>query len=163
MASKQANAIKDLYGSWKTAMGANPEMDLAETRDLFDQWGDITGEPGGVDYIEETCGGVPCLWAVPKGASEDRVLICTHGGGYVVGSMFTHRKMFGHLCWNRGSNPSTSPRREIQPAVPCVRACCLRSGTRVCRWLPPVCRCRRITIWNSPVKPWTRRPMSTAS
>lgn len=98
MASKQANAIKDLYGSWNAAMGANPEMDLEETRELFDQWGDITGEPGGVDYIEETCGGVPCLWAVPKGASEDRVLICTHGGGYVVGSMYTHRKMFGHLA-----------------------------------------------------------------
>lgn len=98
MASKQANAIKELYGSWLAAMGANPEMSLEEIRDLFGQWGNITGEPGGVDYIEEDCDGVPCMWAVPKGAQADRVLICTHGGGYVVGSMYTHRKVFGHLA-----------------------------------------------------------------
>lgn len=98
MASKQANAIKDLYGSWLAAMGANPEMSLEEMRDLFEQWGNITGEPGGVDYIEEECNGVPCMWAVPKDAQTDRVLVCTHGGGYVVGSMYTHRKMFGHLA-----------------------------------------------------------------
>jgi monoterpene epsilon-lactone hydrolase len=98
MASKQANAIKELYGNWLATMGANPEMSLDETRAMFEQWGDITGEPGGVDYIEEDCNGVPCMWANPKGASADRVLICTHGGGYVCGSMYTHRKMFGHLA-----------------------------------------------------------------
>ncbi len=98
MASKQADAIKVLYGNWLETMGANPEMSLDETRAMFEQWGDITGEPGGVDYIEEDCNGVPCMWANPKGAKADRVLICTHGGGYVCGSMYTHRKMFGHLA-----------------------------------------------------------------
>ena len=98
MASPQANSIKRLYGSWLKAMGENPEMSLEQTRELFDEWGDITGEPGGVDYIEEECNGVPCMWAVPKGAALDRVLVCTHGGGYVVGSMYTHRKVFGHLA-----------------------------------------------------------------
>ena len=98
MASKQANAIKQLYGNWLESMGANPEMSLEETRLMFEQWGDITGEPGGVDYIEEDCNGVLCMWANPKGAKADRVLICTHGGGYVCGSMYTHRKVFGHLA-----------------------------------------------------------------
>jgi monoterpene epsilon-lactone hydrolase len=98
MASKQANAIKELYGNWLATMGANPEMSLEETRLMFEQWGDITGEPGGVDYIEEDCNGVLCMWANPKGATTDRVLICTHGGGYVCGSMYTHRKVFGHLA-----------------------------------------------------------------
>ncbi|HJP36967.1 MAG: alpha/beta hydrolase [Gammaproteobacteria bacterium] len=98
MASTQAKAIKDLYGSWLAAMAANPDMPLEEMRALFEQWGNITGEPGGVDYIEEDCDGVPCLWAAPKGAKSDRVLVCTHGGGYVVGSMYTHRKVFGHLA-----------------------------------------------------------------
>lgn len=98
MASKQANAIKELYGNWVATMGANPEMSLDETRLMFEQWGDITGEPGGVDYIEEDCGGVLCMWANPKGATTDRVLICTHGGGYVCSSMYTHRKVFGHLA-----------------------------------------------------------------
>jgi len=98
MASAESNVIKDLYTGWLGAMAAKPDMSLEEMRALFDQWGNITGEPGGVDYIEENCDGVPCMWAAPKGAAADRVLICTHGGGYVVGSMYTHRKVFGHLA-----------------------------------------------------------------
>jgi epsilon-lactone hydrolase len=98
MASEESNVIKELYDGWLAAMGSDPEMSLEKMRALFDQWGNITGEPGGVDYIEEDCNGVPCMWASPKGAQADRVLICTHGGGYVVGSMYTHRKIFGHLA-----------------------------------------------------------------
>jgi monoterpene epsilon-lactone hydrolase len=98
MASKQAEALKDLYRGWVVAMNANPTMGLDEIRDIFEHWGDVTVEPGGVDYIEVDAGGVPALWAVPKGCREDRVLICTHGGGYVTGSMYTHRKMFGHMA-----------------------------------------------------------------
>lgn len=98
MASPQANAIKDLYNGWMEVMAANPEMSLDEMRDLFEHWGDITGEPGGVDYTEVDAGGVEAMWAVPKGCAEDRVLLCTHGGGYVCGSMYTHRKMFGHIA-----------------------------------------------------------------
>lgn len=98
MASKQSAALKNLYGSWLSAMGSNPEMSLDEMRELFDHWGDVTGEPGGVDYLEVEAAGVPCLWAVPKGCAQDRVLLCTHGGGYVVGSMYSHRKMFGHFA-----------------------------------------------------------------
>ena len=98
MASKQAEALKDLYRGWVVAMNANPTMGLDEIRDIFEHWGDVTVEPGGVDYIEVDAGGVPSMWAVPKGCREDRVLICTHGGGYVTGSMYTHRKMFGHMA-----------------------------------------------------------------
>jgi epsilon-lactone hydrolase len=41
---------------------------------------------------------VRSMWAVPKGADHDRVLLCIHGGGYIAGSVFTHRKMFAHLA-----------------------------------------------------------------
>ena len=40
----------------------------------------------------------PAMWAVPKRSSPDRVLLCIHGGGFVSGSIYTHRKMFGHLA-----------------------------------------------------------------
>ena len=98
MASPQADAIKDLYRNWVGAMAANPEMNLDEMRELFDTWGDITGEPGGIDYLEVDAGGVEAMWAVPKACKDDRVVLCTHGGGYVVGSMYTHRKIFGHIA-----------------------------------------------------------------
>lgn len=98
MASKQAAQLNTLYQSWLAALGANPEMPLDELRAMFEHWGDVTGEPGGVDYIETSAGGLPALWAVPKACQEDRVLLCSHGGGYVTGSMYTHRKVYGHLA-----------------------------------------------------------------
>ncbi len=98
MASVQSESIKKLYGSWLTEMTDKPDMELDEIRALFEHWGDITGEPGQVDYVEVDAGGVEAMWAIPKGCAEDRVALCTHGGGYVTGSMYTHRKLFGHIA-----------------------------------------------------------------
>ena len=98
MASPQAEAIKHLYQGWLAAMEREPNLGLEGLRDLFEHWGDITAEPGDVDYLEVDAGGVLAMWAIPKGCAEDRVALCTHGGGYVAGSMYTHRKMFGHLA-----------------------------------------------------------------
>jgi epsilon-lactone hydrolase len=98
MASPESEALKTLYRGWAAALAANPEMPLDELRLMFEHWGDVTAEPGGVDYIETNAGGVPALWAVPKGCAEDRVVPCLHGGGYVTASMYTHRKVYGHLA-----------------------------------------------------------------
>jgi epsilon-lactone hydrolase len=98
MASKQAEELNKLYLEWVAALQANPEMPLDELRHMFEQWGRITGEPGGVDYIETNAGGVPAMWAAPKSCTQDRVLLCAHGGGYVVGSMYTHRKVYAHVA-----------------------------------------------------------------
>ena len=98
MASKQADELKTLYQGWVAAMEANPEMSLDELRRRFEHWGDVTAEPGGVDYAETDAGGVRALWATPKGCAESRVLLCAHGGGYAVASMYTHRKVYGHVA-----------------------------------------------------------------
>jgi acetyl esterase/lipase len=68
-----------------------------------ESWGDLTAEPRGVDYLETEAAGLPAMWAVPRGASTDRVLMCIHGGGFVSGSIYTHRKMFGHLAKAAGT------------------------------------------------------------
>jgi len=98
MASKECESLNALYRGWVAALAANPEMPLDEMRRMFDRWGDITGEPGGVDYIETELGGFDALWAAPKGCAQNRVLLCAHGGGYVVGSMYTHRKAYAHVA-----------------------------------------------------------------
>jgi acetyl esterase/lipase len=98
MASRESEQLKALYRGWVAALEADPEMPLDELRRLFERWGDITAEPGGVDYIEVDAGSVPAMWAVPKGCDPSRVLLCAHGGGYVVGSMYTHRKIYGHVA-----------------------------------------------------------------
>jgi acetyl esterase/lipase len=68
-----------------------------------ESWGDLTAEPRGVDYLESEAAGLAAMWAVPKHASTDRVLMCIHGGGFVSGSIYTHRKMFGHLAKAAGT------------------------------------------------------------
>lgn len=98
MASKESLALEHLYRGWVAAMAENPGASVDELRRLFGHWGDVTAEPGGVDYIEVEAGGVPAMWAAPKGAVKNKVLLCSHGGGYVVGSMYTHRKLFGHIA-----------------------------------------------------------------
>jgi epsilon-lactone hydrolase len=100
MASKESKRV-DHY--WKTVRQSAmaPEPDELVTNA---QWDVLTGEPRGVDYLEIDAGGVPALWAVPHGTAEDApVLLCFHGGGYVGGSMFTHRKMFAHLAKAAGA------------------------------------------------------------
>ena len=97
-ASAQAQAIKDLYQGWVERMTANPEMDVATLRDMFESWHLLTAEPSGVSYDEVDAGGVPAIWCTPEGAAMDRVVIWAHGGGYVVGSMHSHRKATGHLA-----------------------------------------------------------------
>lgn len=98
MASIQSDDIIALYKGWVSEMTKNPGMSVEDLRRLFDHWGDVTHEPGDVDYLEVDAGGIPAMWANPKGAAQDRVLLCAHGGGYVVGSMYSHRKMFGHIA-----------------------------------------------------------------
>jgi acetyl esterase/lipase len=84
-----------------------------------ESWGDLTAEPRGLDYLETEldteAGTLPAMWAVPhlggavppdplaKAAAADRVLLCLHGGGFVSGSICTHRKMYGHLAKAAGA------------------------------------------------------------
>src|SRR4030095_9298957 len=98
MPSKQIGAVKRLYRNWVEAMTANPDMPLDEWRDMVEGWVILTAEPGAVDYVEVCAGGVLAMWAVPKACAEDRVILCLHGGGFVTGSMYTHRKLFSHLA-----------------------------------------------------------------
>lgn len=102
MASKQSEELKLLYQGWAATIGANPNMSLDEWRDLIEHWAEVTAEPGGVDYLETTADGVPAMWAVPKHCAEDRVLLSLHGGGYVTGSIYTHRKLFAHIAKSIG-------------------------------------------------------------
>jgi monoterpene epsilon-lactone hydrolase len=93
MPSKQSEAVRR---RWEAARLAMTRADGEGPDD--ESWGDLTAEPRGVDYLETEAGGRPAMWAVPAGSSADRVLLCLHGGGFVSGSVYTHRKMFGHLA-----------------------------------------------------------------
>jgi epsilon-lactone hydrolase len=92
MPSRQSEAVRRRWEASRLAM-TQPEDGPDD-----ESWGDLTAEPREVDYLETKAGGRPAMWAVPKRSAADRVLLCLHGGGFVGGSIYTHRKMFGHLA-----------------------------------------------------------------
>ena len=61
--------------------------------DVSRPWESLSTEPSGL--CEE-------LWLRPAGADDDRVLLAIHGGGFVSGSIATHRRVFGHLALAAG-------------------------------------------------------------
>ncbi|RWD69812.1 alpha/beta hydrolase [Mesorhizobium sp.] len=83
---------------WDGLAAAEQPKSMQAMRLLDDHWATLTAEPADVDYRHEVVGGVRCLWAEPKGGLADRVLLCFHGGGYMMGSPYSHRKLYGHLA-----------------------------------------------------------------
>lgn len=85
------NLIRDAYVE-------DPDLPRSECRRMFEHWGDSCQDPKGVDYIEVDAQGIECIWAIPKGCIEDRVIISMHGGAYANGSMYSHRKLYAQIA-----------------------------------------------------------------
>lgn len=99
MASKQSLANKHHYENLVAHAKELEAMPPGEATAWNDaEWTKLTAEPGGVDFIEVEVADRAALWIVPKGAVQDRVILYVHGGGFVGGSIYTHRKMIGHLA-----------------------------------------------------------------
>ena len=79
-------------------LAANPEMDLPTLRAMLEELAVQAAEPTDVTYEEVDAGGRPALWCIPLGAATDRVILYTHGGGFVSNTMHSHRKLAGHLA-----------------------------------------------------------------
>src|SRR5438552_2784665 len=132
MASAEAEFLPTLYRSWSERMAANPGMDLPTLRDLFEEWHLAAREPEGVSYAEVDAGGVEAMWALPAGAASDRVLLFFHGGGWMAGSMHSHRKLAGHLAraagvWALVLNYRLAPEHRFPAQI--------EDGVTAYRWL----------------------------
>jgi monoterpene epsilon-lactone hydrolase len=130
MASKQSEAVRDYWRRMTEAARANPDQTPEQVRERVEKnWGGLTAEPGGIDYLEVEVAGLPALWAVPKGSPEDSVILCVHGGGGVSGSIYTHRKLFGHLAKAVGARALLTDYRQAPYPAP------LDDTTTAYRWL----------------------------
>ncbi len=58
--------------------------------------------PADVICEKLSAGGVPAEWIAAPAAAADRVILYLHGGGYVIGSINTHRAMISRIA--RASN-----------------------------------------------------------
>jgi len=90
MPSAQSEAVRRHWTEARRAMDGDQPASTP--------WEDLTAEPNDVDFIQTEAANLPAMWAVPDGCAEDRVLLCMHGGGFISGSIATHRKLFGHLA-----------------------------------------------------------------
>lgn len=74
--------------------------DLNEVRALLPE----TQLPTGVKSTAAEAGGVSAEWHVAEGADPNKVILYVHGGGYVVGSIATHRDLTGRLSVATGAS-----------------------------------------------------------
>lgn len=93
-----SDQLKDLYNEWTELMAEYPTFGPRMFRALFDEWGHPTREPELVSYREDTVAGTHGIWALPENADTSKVLLFTHGGGFMVGSSHSHRKVAGHYA-----------------------------------------------------------------
>jgi epsilon-lactone hydrolase len=95
--SNPSKQILEIDNWWKN-IAQTQFTSLEEIRDYNENWGNLSAEPKGVDYIETEAGDVPAMWLIPKGCDEAKVLLCFHGGGFFCASMYSHRKLYAHLA-----------------------------------------------------------------
>jgi epsilon-lactone hydrolase len=137
MPSQQALAVKT---HWEMmAATASRGLSLDELRDVIEaEWTKLTAEPRGVDFVEIDANGVAAMWITPKGCAEDRVVLALHGGGFMSGSMYTHRKMFAHLAKAIGCRAlSVDYRRAPERAYPAALDEADDAIRRVAAWARP--------------------------
>lgn len=97
MASQQMEIVLQL-------LKANPLLEtgdratIQEGRAAFERAVSVIPTAPDVRCEAVVAGGVPGEWIVPPGAEESRVVLYLHGGGYVIGSVNTHRDMVSRIA-----------------------------------------------------------------
>ncbi len=74
-----------------------PITDLGERRKATDERGLAYGLAGDVTVEKVSAGGVAAEWTATPGAARDAAILYAHGGGYLFGSLDSHRHMVAEL------------------------------------------------------------------
>ena len=92
MASKQLKTVLEIIKSAPNTRGATVDQMRARMEKISERVAkDVACKP--VDAA-----GVPGEWIVPPGSADDQVILYLHGGGYVMGSIHTHRAMIARIA-----------------------------------------------------------------
>jgi len=92
MASEQLNKVLDII---RSVPPAKPDTTVGQMRGAMEKVAERV--PSDISCEPVTAGGVPAEWIVAPGAAQDRVILYLHGGGYVMGSINTHRAMVARI------------------------------------------------------------------
>jgi len=128
MASQELRLIINML----RARPVSAEPTVAQTRAGFEAMTSLM--PVAPDVRRETvnASGVPAEWVVAPGAVAERVILYLHGGGYVVGSINTHRELASRLSRAAGARVLVIDYR-LAPEHPHPAA--LDDCTAAYRWL----------------------------
>ena len=93
MASRELTALMHLL----TSRPMPENVTVADRRQGFDTLAAKFPVAPDITCEKVDAAGVPAEWVVAPGAESRRVLLYLHGGGYVIGSINTHRDLAGRL------------------------------------------------------------------
>src|SRR5262245_29630004 len=103
MASPQLAMIVNMMRS----RPANPDATVAEMRHGFEEITRLLPLAGDVTVDRTEAGGRTAEWVAAPGADPSRVILYLHGGGYVIGSLNTHRDLASRLSRASGARALT--------------------------------------------------------
>ena len=93
MASQELQTILEMFKSQPVAQGAT----LADQRAGLDAMATMNPLPSDVVCTKVDANGVPAEWIVAPGADPNRAVLYVHGGGYVIGSVDSHRELTARI------------------------------------------------------------------
>jgi acetyl esterase/lipase len=92
MASQQLQKVLEII---RSVPPAKPDTTVGQMRGAMEKVAERVAPD--VKCEKVAAGGVPAEWIVAPGAAADRVILYLHGGGYVMGSINTHRAMIARI------------------------------------------------------------------
>ena len=93
MASQELGMIIDMLKS----RPLEAEVSVAEMRAGIEALASIAPLPDDVTFEPVDAGGLLAEWVTAPGACRENVILYLHGGGYVIGSIKTHRELAARL------------------------------------------------------------------
>jgi len=98
MPSQESSALATSFTQIKQHFPADLNKDRFTARALYDQLDRCATEIPGVSYEDITVAGRPAKWLRPVSSSPNCAILYLHGGGFVMGSLISHRKLAAHLA-----------------------------------------------------------------
>jgi epsilon-lactone hydrolase len=126
MVSREALKLNEILRNAPKAV----DMDLPHQREAGEHAEDMTSEPEGVRF--EDAPAVGGLWATPQHWDGESAIMYLYGGGYVISSPHSRRKLAGHLA-NASGARALVPRYHLAPERPFPAA--VEDAAADYRWL----------------------------
>ncbi|SED95814.1 Acetyl esterase/lipase [Rhodococcus jostii] len=98
MADRFNDSLRSLYLEWTSRMQGDPNMSIQSMREMQESWQTVATEPLGVTYEDVDIDSLKALWCIPAQSNPELAVLYFHGGGFIVGSPMSHRKLAGHIA-----------------------------------------------------------------